>query len=167
MGLLIKNFDQFLDALNLCDTGIYTYSEVLESAADLTDEIKELANWKEEGYSREVVLKRGSFEVSILSFEPDQSTEIHQHGDQTQWLHCVVGEITREIYSKEAAGGPTLKSSSIIKIGIVTEANDREGFQKLTNNSTDRSICIQIYNHPVDSVMAINQESGELFELEL
>lgn len=167
MSLLIKNFDQFLDALNLCETGVYSYSEVLESAADLTNEIADLANWRQEGYSREVVLKRGSFEVSILSFEPGQSTEIHQHGNQTQWLHCVVGQVTREIYSKEAAGSPTLKSSSIIKSGVVTEANDQEGFQKLTNNSTDRSICIQIYNHPVDTVVAINQESGELFELEL
>ena len=167
MGLLIKNFDQFLDALNLCETGIYSYSEVLESAADLTDEIAELANWKQESYSREVVLKRGSFEVSILSFEPGQSTAIHQHGNQTQWLHCVVGQISREIYSKEAAGSPKLRSSSIMQNGQVTEANDQEGFQKLTNSGAERSICIQIYNHPVGSVMAINQESGEIFELEL
>ena len=90
--LLIKNFDQFLDALNLCDTGIYSYEEVIETTPIDPEEIADIAEGIPlSGYSK-VLLERKYFKVQLITLGVGDKMSISDTG-QHSWMKCIKGAI--------------------------------------------------------------------------
>ena len=90
--LLIKNFDQFLDALNLCETGIYTYEEVISTTPINPMEVEEFAAPIAEQFFTKTLLERKYFTVSLISIGAGDATRIDTEGRDV-WLKCIQGEV--------------------------------------------------------------------------
>ena len=90
--LLIKNFDQFLDALNLCDTGIYSYEEVIETTPIDPEEVADIAEGIQlSGYSK-LLLERKYFKVQLITLGVGDKMSIGDTG-QHSWMKCIKGAI--------------------------------------------------------------------------
>lgn len=119
MSLLIKNFDQFLDALNLCDIGVYTYEEVIQSAEIEAQGLEPHVNWIEETVSVSSILKKDNFEVFLYCWEPGQETPMISQSGKA-WFRVVEGELTVAEYEQNGEK-PKLVSENAVGEGDCME----------------------------------------------
>lgn len=121
-ALLIQNFDQFLDALNLCNTGIYTYQEVIESSEICIEDLDEFVTWNTDICSKVSVLRNGDFEVSICCFEPGQHIT---WASGNTWISVVSGILH--------SNGQNIKTGSQMAL---------EKDQEILNAESNRAIAV-------------------------
>ena len=91
--LIIKNFDQFLDALNLCETGIYTYDEIIESVPLDAEEVTAYAAKSSETSNLQNIMARKHFSVSLVNLAPEESISINENLSNS-WIKCIQGELS-------------------------------------------------------------------------
>lgn len=130
--LLIQNFEQFLDALNLCNTGIYTHEEVIQSSAITKDEVADFVLWNTAYPTSNLVMEKDDIVVNMLCFEPGQSLELQ--GQNSGWLRTVSGKL--EISDDE-------QNSSLLLPGKILEYRAN---QRLINTQNENCICVQLMN---------------------
>lgn len=138
--LIINNFDQFLDALNLCDIGVYSYEEVIHSANIDSEDLAEFTNWNSEDLKAVSILKKGNFEVFLYCWELGQHTEVvEQKG--SGWFRVINGQLNHETYTQEGYNEPESISEKLIKSG---ETTNLPSLYKLSNTGDQRCMSVHL-----------------------
>ena len=128
--LLIQNFDQFLDALNNCELGIFDYEEVFESAQIETSELDKYIFWNDEEPSITEVMERGNFEVKVICWKPNQSLARESKKDLVEWVYVAKGVLVTDLSSG------SIKEKESLEVTTATQ---------LKNGSNGELITVHMY----------------------
>ncbi|WP_420581607.1 hypothetical protein [Reichenbachiella sp.] len=120
--LLIHNYDQFLDALNLCGIGVYEYDEVITSTALAYEDV--LDSWQESAGENDtkLVLEHDHCLVYVHQILPHQNLTVDFDASHTTWIRVVNGSLS----SKSIATGDTQKltQDSVLSIAESIELSN-------------------------------------------
>ena len=166
-ALQIQNFNQFLDILNLCETGVFSYEDVFKSATINAEDLDEYVLWKPDGYCRIPILKKEPFEVLLMCWEPGQISQIHDHNGQQGWIYVVSGEITEELFSTKKGQKPKMTASRTLGAKMSSHISDAIGSHRLSNQSQERCMSVHLYAKPIDSVHTYREDDGVISTITL
>ncbi len=140
--LLIQNFDQFLDALNNCELGIFDYDEVLQSAEINVDELAEYAEWHTESYCKKEIYRRGDYYVEVGCWENGQSSEIYSPpAGKDERILVVDGKLAFETFG-DVSGSEAI-DQEILEVKGAKTVNEGQ-FIRVSNPATERAISIHL-----------------------
>ena len=131
--LLIHNYDQFLDALNLCGIGVYEYDEVIQSTELAYEDV--LQSWQESAgeNSSKLVLEKDHCLVYVHQILPNQNLTIDFESSHATWIRAVNGSLT----GTTTVTGNT-QELSVDAVLAITES------LALTNTSEQEVLLIQL-----------------------
>lgn len=128
---------------------------------------EEYANWDDDGYTRNCIVRKDTFEMILLCWSPGAVTPIHGHDGQNCWVYQVDGSVRERRYA-ESDTGFTVTNDMVLNAGRLCYMHDRMGYHSLENESGKTSMTLHIYANPIDRCKVFNEKRGcfETVEME-
>lgn len=160
---LIQNLNQFLDALNLCETGILSYEEVFKTGIVEPQDVLKYESWEESGYTKNLILEKDGFQIYLLCLLPGQMTEIH-NCDGDAWTYITSGQMTREIYRFDESLSPMMSNEerTMLDEKSSTKLSGKNEFHRLINKSNSSSTCLYMFVPPANEVQFYNESTDSI-----
>ena len=162
----INNLKQLLFELENVKDG--DYSKIANRLALSKAELRELAVFSEERYTRVCIARTDDYELLLLGWDAHQATPIHGHDQQACWVHFVEGEFTEELYSQNS------KTKELVKIktqkvseGRTTFMEDQMGYHSLINTSDSKALSLHLYVKPIDSCVIYDEAQQTFLDSDL
>ncbi len=127
------------------------------------DTFRELAQWKEDGYTRNCIARTDEYELLLLCWSPGVETPVHGHGGQDCWVYCAQGEVMELRFLQDAQGDLIETEKLILKKGELSYMKDELGFHSVNNVTKKPAMTVHLYALPIDECKVYNVED-ELFE---
>ena len=127
------------------------------------EDFKKYTFWKEDGYSRNCIIRTDEFELILICWNKDCTSPIHGHDNKKCWVYQVDGEMTEVRYKEDAKG--TLNESKRIYLtpGKLCFMQDNMGYHMLKNESNQKAITLHLYIKPVEKCAVYSAEK-KMFE---
>lgn len=124
------------------------------------EEFLPYANWSDDHYTRNCIIREEKFELILLCWEAGQTTPVHCHGGEECWVYIVDGEIDESHYQFE---NDTLIKENTVKLtrGEKSFMSDEMGYHKLENNSAQRALSLHLYMEPIDDCTVYDKHLEE------
>lgn len=123
--------------------------------------------FKETGYSRNVLYRDDKFEAICLCWEPGQGTAIHNHGGSYGVVYVFEGELSVDVYRRLDDGSEpgVAELTNVVSMNTTTGTLmlDRAGsIHRIYNRheSPKRAVSLHFYAGPLDTMEMFDLESG-------
>ncbi|WP_255902890.1 cysteine dioxygenase [Vibrio campbellii] len=158
------NFHEFIEQIQLANKPISLASIrfILDHVELTKEEIKSLASFDKETYSRQRLFKSEHCEVLILSWLNGQRSKIHDHLNTSCGVKILHGEATETVFEKAANGHIFASQSTQYQEGNVTVSKDND-IHQISNLQADDEplITLHVYSPPLDQFYTYQIESGK------
>ncbi len=153
----IQNLKQLLSELENVEDG--DYSKIANRLALSKEELRTLAVFSEERYTRVCIARTDNYELLLLGWNAHQATLIHGHDQQACWVHFVEGEFIEELYSFNSDNRQMVKNKTqIVAEGKTTFMEDEMGYHSLINTSDSKALSLHLYVKPIDSCVIFDED---------
>ncbi len=116
--------------------------------------------WKDEGYSRNCIVKTNAFELILICWNKNDSTSIHGHNNQKCWVYQVDGKMTEIRYKKNDQEKLIEYNRKELIPGSLCYMHDSMGYHLLENPTDQNAMTLHLYIKPVNSCEVYNSESN-------
>ncbi len=144
--------------------------DFLKVAKNMRLPVKDFDNyifWKENGYSRNCIIKTYDFELILICWKNGDITPIHGHDAKDCWVYQVDGEMTEIRYKKNTEGELIECNRIDLTPGKLCYMNDSMGYHLLKNESNNTALTLHLYMKPVNKCDAYNPEKDAFEERQL
>ncbi len=152
----ITSLPQLINKLN--DVSKEEYKSIGVTLDIPLDEFLPYAQWSDDHYTRNCIVREKDFELILLCWEPGQSTAIHCHGGEECWVYIIDGHIEESHYQ-------FLDDKLIVEDKVTLTTGDKSfmsddlGYHRLDNNASRRSMSLHLYMEPIDVCTVYDNES--------
>lgn len=165
------NYQELLAQVELADKplSLATIRFMLEKVELNGDEIKQLAQFDQETYSRRRLFRNDHCEVLILSWLNGQRSKIHDHIGSACGVKVLHGQATETLFKPAANGHIYATQSNHYPSGEVTVSHDSDIHQISNLQGGDEPlVTLHIYSPPLKQFYLYQLESGtaELLDLQ-
>ncbi|PCJ23047.1 MAG: cysteine dioxygenase [Flavobacteriales bacterium] len=130
-------------------------------------EFSKYMHWKDDGYTRNCIIRTEAFELILICWKKNDFTLIHGHNNQKCWVYQVDGNMTEIRYQIDNNG----KFHETKRIDLtprkLTYMHDSMGYHSLENSTKHNAMSLHLYLGPVESCQVFNKESNCFEEMEL
>ncbi len=89
--LAIKNTDQLIDAINVCQTGLFEYRDVIHSIDFGFEDVENLAQWDTENFNRITVAHTDRYDLQLCCWEKGHQALIEATSHEQIWVYVLKG----------------------------------------------------------------------------
>ena len=137
------------------------YTTILKSMQLPIAEFKKYATWSEDCYTRNCIAENEDFELILICWDKEESTEIHDHGGEECWVYVLEGEFKEYIYKEDDLGKLKIIKKNIMKPGDISYMIDFMGYHNLENTSDDKSMSLHLYAKPIKNCNVYNLKKNK------
>lgn len=163
-----KPIESLSDLIAILDEEERTkYTTILKSIQIPIAEFKKYATWSENSYTRNCIAENEDFELILICWNKEESTEIHDHGGEECWVYFVEGNFKENIFKEGETGKLKIIKKNKMRPGDISYMIDFMGYHNLENASSKRSMSLHLYAKPIKNCNVYNSKINKFVRKEL
>lgn len=161
----IKSLNELIKKLT--QSNAENYVSIAKNMHIPTSDFKPYIFWKEDGYSRNCIIKNDDFELILICWKKGHITPIHGHNNQKCWVYQIDGEMTEVRYQIDSLGKMTECNRINLTPGKLCYMHDTMGYHLLENKSNGNAMTLHLYMKPVNKCAIYNTEKSAFEDKDL
>lgn len=132
------------------------------------DDWRAWALFDEDGYTRNLVHRCGTYELLLLAWGAGQSSPIHDHAGQNCWMAVLDGDMEEvHLRANEGGGPPIAAPPRRFQPGQVAYIADEIALHIVRPAPGSSAISLHLYSNPIDSCRVYDPLNGAVDRIEV